>query len=149
MVVWSQDIPGRPSSSLKMRAGQELEEGERGRATSPSMQRSQLDSSLGIARCGARCLPRSTCPARLATGLFLSQGSDRSLNHCARVVLLRRIDESELPSDVFDRLHINASSSFILKNTEKVELDESKPFCEPAQPSLASAWRRFGRECRG
>ena len=91
----------------------------------------------------------TTCPARPATGLFLSQGSDRSLNHCARVVLLRRIDESELPSDVFDRLHINASSSFILKNTEKVELDESKPFCEPAQPSLASAWRRFGRECRG
>ena len=145
MVVWSQDIPGRPSSSLKMRAGQELEEGERGRATSPSMQRSQLDSSLGIARCGARGLPRSTCPARLATGLFLWQGY--ALNRCARVVLLRRIDESELPSDVFDRLHINASSSFILKNTEKVELDESKPFCErrsPDQPCLdrPTLWAR-------
>ena len=33
-----------------------------------------------------------------------------------------------LQDDVFDRLHINASSSFILKNTEKVELDDAAPF---------------------
>ena len=32
-VVRSQDIPGRPSSSLKMRAGQELEEGEKAALT--------------------------------------------------------------------------------------------------------------------
>ena len=34
----------------------------------------------------------------------------------------------ELPGDVFDRLHINASTSFILKNTEKADTDEAMPF---------------------
>ena len=88
-----QDIPQRPSSSLRLLAGQELDEdqiggGGQGGALGLSESRSRLDSSLGIVR----------------------------------------IDQEELPADVFDRLHINASSSFILKNTEKVELDESKPF---------------------
>ena len=88
-----QDIPQRPSSSLRLLAGQQLEEGQVGGGGQDgtlglSESRSQLDSSLGIVR----------------------------------------IDQEELPADVFDRLHINASSSFILKNTEKVELDESKPF---------------------
>merc|ERR1712146_445748 len=89
-----QDIPQRPSSSLRMLAGQELQEGQIGGGASQdgalglSQSRSQLDSSLGIVR----------------------------------------IDQEELPADVFDRLHINASSPFILKNTEKVELDDSKPF---------------------
>jgi hypothetical protein len=91
-----QDIPQRPSSSLRLLAGQELSEGQVGggaveggaSAIGLSESRSQLDSSLGIVR----------------------------------------IEQDELPVDVFDRLHINASSSFILKNTEKVELDDSKPF---------------------
>ena len=88
-----QDIPNRPSSSLRMAAGQPLMEGQigggdGGSSLGLSASRANLDSSLGIVR----------------------------------------IDESELPADVFDRLHINASSSFILKNTEKVDLDDSKPF---------------------
>ena len=88
-----QDIPNRPSSSLRMAAGQPLMEGQIGGGSGGgslglSASRANLDSSLGIVR----------------------------------------IDESELPADVFDRLHINASSSFILKNTEKVDLDDSKPF---------------------
>eukprot|EP01044_Picomonas_judraskeda_P016553 COSAG03_NODE_2958_length_2327_cov_2.793986_2_plen_200_part_01 len=77
-----QDIPNRPSSSLRMAAGQPLMEGQigggdGGSSLGLSASRANLDSSLGIVR----------------------------------------IDESELPADVFDRLHINASSSFILKNT--------------------------------
>ena len=35
----------------------------------------------------------------------------------------------QVPVTLRLRYSANASSSFILKNTEKVELDESKPFC--------------------
>jgi hypothetical protein len=80
-------------------------------------------------------------PGRPSSSLqMLGAGGDASMEgggggRASRQASRSELDESlgivradELPADVFDRLHINASSSFLLKNTEKAELDESLPF---------------------
>jgi hypothetical protein len=49
-----------------------------------------------------------------------------------------RPEGADLPADVFDRLHINSSSSFILKNTDKVEMDDMAPFYVGVAPPNVS-----------
>ena len=76
---------------------------------------------------------RPSSSLQMLAGSSLEEGTrgvavSRGASHSDLDQSLGIVRTDDLPENVFDRLHINGSASFILKNTEKAELDESAPF---------------------
>ena len=96
----------------------------RGVGVPSRLSHSDLDSSLGIVRAEelVRPFPPKRTRLHLLPSVFMIKWLSLTIwcmSGCLAVMQ---------PANVFDRLHINGSASFILKNTEKAELDTSAPF---------------------